>query len=1071
MSKSFTPSVNIVRDSERSLDYILTSNAKRVYEIISRNYQSGNRAFTILGTYGTGKSAFLWAFEKHLTANAKIFEASFNGSDTYRFTKIVASYQSCRESLSLAFGLSADASVQDVLTYLNTHKTGGCRVIVIDEFGKFLEHAGKHDPEREMYFIQQLAEYAAHPENKLLLITTLHQSFDAYALALDQRQRNEWEKVKGRLTEVTFNEPVEQLLHIASQRIEQREKQSPQLKKSIKDLATACETHAISSLRLSDKQHIAKELFPLEIASASVLAQSLQHYGQNERSLFTFLDSDAHDGLAYFRRTYQANTFYALDRVYDYLIFNFYSVLSSYYNPDYFRWTIIKDSLDRAEGHLPAEQIIAAAKLIKAIGLLNIFASQAATVNHDFLIAYGRTALGIEEPDQVIEVLEQHKIIRYVRFKDSFVLFEGTDFDIEKALREAATKVDPVQNVVPRLKKVFNLPPLSAKSYYYKTGTPRYFNFEFSTKALDQFEDKKYDGCINLIFQDPMPEEIPNANDNAILYGWYPRTEELRQIIHEMDTAQYVFDQIVDDSVAKREITNLKSHLAQKLNAAIFDAVYHHPGEIEWYFLGTRVAEITNTTQFNQFLSRICEEYAYKNTPIFRSELVNRTKVPSTISAARRRLIESMIHHWQEADFGFAPNKFPPEKAIYLSLLKGNLHDQLPDGSYGFCEPKNASFHALWKSGEAFLDSTREQARPLSDLIDIWTQKPFRLKQGFIDFWLPIYLFIKRSEFALYFEGNFMPELSPDNFDIIFKSPHKVTIKCFELAGERLSVFNKFREMLQLSEQSSLTQDGFVETIRPYLTFYRELSEYACNTRELNGRTVAFREAIRKAKDPEKTFFEDFPTALGYTIKELSESTDRLQAFSEDIKSAVHELREVYPRLLSELESTLLYQMGIPGDQPFQNYKQTIAQRYESLKVNLLSARQKTFFLRLSSPIDDRNAWLASIGQFLFGKNLDTIRDQDREVLPEKLGYAIRALDNLLDMMKLVDTGDNQDVLHIQVTSLREGMKENVLKVPLVDLDSIKKLKADLSKKLPKKDPALALAALTQMIQELLTDD
>ena len=71
--------------------------------------------------------------------------------------------------------------------------------MIIDEFGKYLEHAAKHNPEAELYFIQQLAEIANEKESSLYLITTLHQSFDSYAFGLNLQQRKEWDKVSGRL--------------------------------------------------------------------------------------------------------------------------------------------------------------------------------------------------------------------------------------------------------------------------------------------------------------------------------------------------------------------------------------------------------------------------------------------------------------------------------------------------------------------------------------------------------------------------------------------------------------------------------------------------------------------------------------------------------------------------------------------------------------------------------------------------------------------------------------------------------------------------------------------------------
>ncbi|MCF6173978.1 MAG: EAL domain-containing protein, partial [Campylobacteraceae bacterium] len=82
--------------------------------------------------------------------------------------------------------------------YNSVKKDNGMLIISIDEFGKFLEYASKNNPEKEMYFIQQLAEFVNDVNRNILLKTTLHQSIDAYAFDLSDSQRNEWRKVKGR---------------------------------------------------------------------------------------------------------------------------------------------------------------------------------------------------------------------------------------------------------------------------------------------------------------------------------------------------------------------------------------------------------------------------------------------------------------------------------------------------------------------------------------------------------------------------------------------------------------------------------------------------------------------------------------------------------------------------------------------------------------------------------------------------------------------------------------------------------------------------------------------------------
>ena len=63
-------------------------------------------------------------------------------------------------------------------------------LVAIDEFGKILEHAANHNPEQELYFLQKMAEFANVPTRRIILLTTLHQNFSAYASKLTETQKN-----------------------------------------------------------------------------------------------------------------------------------------------------------------------------------------------------------------------------------------------------------------------------------------------------------------------------------------------------------------------------------------------------------------------------------------------------------------------------------------------------------------------------------------------------------------------------------------------------------------------------------------------------------------------------------------------------------------------------------------------------------------------------------------------------------------------------------------------------------------------------------------------------------------
>ena len=228
MNKTFKISTNIERDTNSDLNYIVTKNANEVYDRIIYNHSRGQNSFTIIGSYGTGKSSFLWAFEKHLSGTLffeKPVNGEFKGVSKFDFIKIVGEPSSFKERFCSKFNIPIDSktSNKEILKDFDTYYKSienkkQALVLIIDEFGKHLEFIAKEKDE-DMYFIQELAEYCNDATKQILFITTLHQNINAYSKGLSKTQKNEWNKVRGRLVEIAFDEPVEQLLFFAAERL------------------------------------------------------------------------------------------------------------------------------------------------------------------------------------------------------------------------------------------------------------------------------------------------------------------------------------------------------------------------------------------------------------------------------------------------------------------------------------------------------------------------------------------------------------------------------------------------------------------------------------------------------------------------------------------------------------------------------------------------------------------------------------------------------------------------------------------------------------------------------------
>lgn len=98
MGSEFTTSVNIIRDSDRELSYFPTANARQVASQLVNDFHKGNRAFNIIGSYGTGKSSFLMALENSVCGRKQFFNINFLANPRVEFIKIIGSYTSIIDS-------------------------------------------------------------------------------------------------------------------------------------------------------------------------------------------------------------------------------------------------------------------------------------------------------------------------------------------------------------------------------------------------------------------------------------------------------------------------------------------------------------------------------------------------------------------------------------------------------------------------------------------------------------------------------------------------------------------------------------------------------------------------------------------------------------------------------------------------------------------------------------------------------------------------------------------------------------------------------------------------------------
>ena len=1016
---SYIPSVNIEQGLSDDFQYIVTSNSQTMWGSIISSFNDGLHSFSIVGNYGTGKSSFIAALQRDLLkgTNVLVQRKDVLGCSKFEFINIVGDYESLSTLLAKKLGIDTFATTEEVIEALNQKYNALKRqnkflFIVVDECGKVLEHAAANNPEKELYFLQKLAEYVNAKHRNIILLTTLHQNFGTYSYKLNDAQRNEWMKIKGRLKELVFVEPIEQLLYLTASQLKKKIATPTDIaKENLRALYCLAKKNKIVSYDLALSTSMS--LYPLDPISSTCLIHSMQRYGQNERTLFSFLMATDRYSISAFKVTdYQT---YNLAEVYDYVVYNFYSFLSEA-NADSMDWRSMRLAIERVESGILADNLVdGALAIVKSIGLLNLFCKNV-TIDNEFLTTYCKFALDIKNPERYIELLKSHKIIRYATYKSQYILFEGTDIDIESELYKAATIVPRPTLTVENVQDYVNANIMLAVKSYYTTGTPRYFQYHLSNTPITTDPQGDIDGFVNLVlptnasFNDVMAAS--NEQSKAILYAYFLNTDEIISHLHEVFKLKYLLENVVlEDRVAANEVKNILNYEVELLNKALNESLFDGTS-VFWCFQAKKIS-IRSQKDLNKQLSTIADTI-YHKTPILRNELFNRHKVNSVISAARVNLLDAILANSDQEDLGFNKSAYPPEKSIYYTLLRETgIHHKDTDGQYVFGAP-TCNVTELWDECCKFVQSSTDKPRKLSELIKTLKSAPFKLKQGVIDFWLPIFLYIKQQDFALYEGDRFVLSITKEVFEILQKHPNEFSVKSYNVSGVKADFFKKYRQFFHKDDTISIQGDSLIGVAKPFLQYIKNLNDYAKNTYKFdNSYTAKFRDILLEATDPSKTFLEDLPAAFGYNDLDKEEFLEQYLVL---IKRACQELNNCFYNFVCRIESNVLHHLGITSD--YDSYKAILVNRYKGINKDLLTPKTRSFLDRVLAFSDNKTEFYSKIGLVVFDKKIEHVKDSEEALFIKELLHLFSELDHFTSLSE-IEIDSNDEAFSIDFVSNR----------------------------------------------------
>lgn len=918
------------QDDNSLTGYLPTPTVHEIIRLILSNLATvgKDRAFAISGPFGTGKSAFLLFLTDLLAKRPPRHPDAITYFDNgkvqvpYLYPILIVGervslHEKLREALIHRIGLIAPEEIgflQAITNITALYQAGVVLarqrgwdglLVVLDEFGKFLEYAALKPDQQDVFAMQQLAEEAVRSPEPFLLITVQHSSMADYLNIASDVQRTEWQKVQGRFKDITFLEPPSQLLSLMQRSIVSHldESASKQYARVIQNIIGQ-DVFAEASRRFN-LHNLAPHLAPLHPLTALLLVVAFRsQLAQNERSLFAFLSSQEFFSFREFLDTEpytEPPPLYTPDRLYDYLVTSLGGAL--YLGERSYLWRDIESHLQR----LSSTAAPLAERVIKLVGLLTLYGSSIGVKPDLETLQLALSDASPEAVAETIESLEQTQVLLYRRLMQAYVLWEGVHVDLDVSAQEAERHLTS-DSIARRLVKFLPTSPLVARAHYIRSGTLRFYAVEYrdGQQQATPPDFGAADGVVSYILttsqqeRNALLEDYQAATrhyDGLWLVAFPPPLQRLDAPLKEAEIWEWVQSndrQLEGDEGARREVAVRLLLAEERLRFLLQDSL--NMAAILWQHKGD-THQFEHSRNFQTWLSQLCDT-TFSQAPTLHNELLNRRKLSAAAVAARRTLLEGMLTHEHDPQLGFT--RTPPEVSMYRSLLEAGGFHQRVGNEYTLRAPGD-SWQAVWTEMEQFLASTHSQRRPIIELYQRLQSPPYGLREGPLPVLLLALLLVHRRQVALYEEGLFVSDLRIEVIERLTRNPELYEIQEYEISRAQTDFYQQVwseLEPLDLALASGSDESPLLGIVRALVTTVAKLPPYTRSTRRFDDPHYAtVRDTILRAKDPYQLMHGDLPNALDMTSED--------SAFAKTLHDSLDALIQSYPRLLDLIESHL----------------------------------------------------------------------------------------------------------------------------------------------------------------------
>ena len=524
-------------------------------------------------------------------------------------------------------------------------------LIVWDEFGRVLQNLHLSDINNFMQEIQDLAELANNGIKNLTTLFIAHKPLGFYLNFATKELRDEFAKVEKRFRVLEIKSDYVTFLQITSEVLRRKKITSLVNDEDIQLLRK----YNVFSSYLNDTELvnlIGKGSYPLHPITLFALPKLSSIFGQNERTLFSFLYDESSNGLLGFLN--HSEGYYYVDRLVDF----FFSNIEKSYIEEVDLYNIYSSNINKIPV-LINDDVADTKRVYKFAMIWRLINGNHILKLSSNLISYS-LGLDILKVEQILSKLNEKKLVRYNTLHSEWEIFKGSNLDLDKEVKKVLLKI-PVKSS--DLIVLFN----NKNPYKYVYSNQHNAINEITRFGLMMLNPKDTNGfpsCdikIELHFGDINLDEY---NEDKLYAKLNYNFNDIKQLL----TNIYVIEYIQENEYYKREYSGLDVDVEYKLSVLEkeLNKYYQKIFDSEFKYNNERL-KITDIEELNNFLDELFNT-KFNKYPMIINDQINMFKVSSVQYRSFVKVLDNILNNPNSLNKIYSGSS--PADLIYKSVIE-----------------------------------------------------------------------------------------------------------------------------------------------------------------------------------------------------------------------------------------------------------------------------------------------------------------------------------------------------------------------------------------------------------------